>query len=85
MAKLPILYDLNNNRIILERIRLSDEQKDSTVDYVDILGYCAFDETDEEEMLWNRFKDADDEVKAEVTRLLLQGMPDHGINDLPFK
>ena len=49
------------------------------------VGQIEFDETDEEEMLWNRFKDADDEVKAEVTRLLLQGMPDHGINDLPFK
>lgn len=44
-----------------------------------------FDESDEEAMLWKRFREADDEVKEEVAKLLLHGLPDHGINDLPFR
>ena len=44
-----------------------------------------FDETDEEEMLWKRFRESDNEVKEEVTKLLLHGLPDRDINDLPFR
>ena len=38
--RLPILFDLDNNRIILEKIKVDEDSND----YVDVLGYCQFED-----------------------------------------